>query len=79
MTSDEMDCTECQSQVTEFLHSELGPEIEQKVMAHIANCDHCESHYDVENHFNQILREKCEVKTPEEIIEKIRQRLSEIN
>lgn len=61
-----MDCQETQQHVHEYLHNSLSEAEAQEITAHIANCDHCESHYDMEALVNSVLQEACASDEPTE-------------
>ena len=53
-----VDCEEVKQGVHEYLHSELQEEELTVITAHLANCDSCEQHYDIEVIFNQVIHRK---------------------
>ena len=61
-----MDCQETQQHVHEYLHNSLSEAEAQEITAHSANCDHCESHYDMEALVNSVLQEACAGDEPTE-------------
>jgi len=74
----QLDCEEVKRSVHEYLHSELHePELDS-VTAHLANCDSCEQHYDIEIVFNQVIQRSCDEAPTEELAERVMQRLREI-
>ena len=73
-----LDCEEVKQNVHEYLHSELHePELDS-VTAHLANCDSCEQHYDIEIVFNQVIQRSCDEAPTQELAERVMQRLREI-
>ena len=55
-----VNCEEVKKGVHEYLHSELHEEELEEITAHLANCDSCESHYDIEVIFNQVIQRACD-------------------
>lgn len=78
MSEKQIDCVTCQEQVNEFLQQELTEAELKLITHHIANCDECDAHYNIENTINEMIREKCEVEAPEEVISKIREQLDQL-
>jgi len=74
----QVDCEEVKRNVHEFLHSELQESDLMDITAHIANCDSCEQHYDIEVVFNQVIQRSCDEAPTEELAERVKQRLREI-
>ncbi|MEN9288307.1 MAG: hypothetical protein RLZ88_977 [Actinomycetota bacterium] len=67
-----MDCQETQAHVHEYLSNSLTEEQIEEITAHVANCDHCESHYDMEALVNRVLKEACDNDTPPaEVVDRI--------
>ena len=56
-----LDCDEVKRNVHEYLHSELHEQDLDLVTAHLANCDSCEGHYDIEIVFNQVIQREMSV------------------
>lgn len=74
----QVDCNEVKQSVHEFLHSEMHETEIQAITAHIANCDSCEQHYDIEIVFNQVIQRSCDEAPASELAERVMQRLREI-
>jgi anti-sigma factor (TIGR02949 family) len=74
----QVDCEEVKRNVHEFLHTELQEPDLMDITAHIANCDSCEQHYDIEVVFNQVIQRACDEAPTEELAERVKQRLREI-
>jgi anti-sigma factor (TIGR02949 family) len=74
----QVDCEEVKRNVHEFLHSELQESDLMDITAHIANCDSCEQHYDIEVVFNQVIQRSCDEAPTDELAERVKQRLREI-
>jgi len=65
------DCQETKRHVHEFLHNELSEAEINEVTAHLANCDSCETDYDLENFVNHSIQEVCSEIPPQELAERI--------
>jgi anti-sigma factor (TIGR02949 family) len=50
----------------------------QNITGHIANCDSCEQHYDIELVFNQVIQRSCDEAPASELAERVMKRLREI-
>jgi anti-sigma factor (TIGR02949 family) len=74
----QVDCEEVKRNVHEFLHSEMEENQLQEITSHIANCDSCEQHYDIEVVFNQVIQRSCDEAPTEELAERVKRRLREI-
>jgi anti-sigma factor (TIGR02949 family) len=74
----QVDCEDVKRNVHEFLHSELHEDQLDVITAHIANCDSCEEHYDIEIVFNQVIQRSCDEAPAEELAERVMKRLREI-
>jgi anti-sigma factor, TIGR02949 family len=73
-----VDCEEVRHNVHEFLHSELHEAEIQNITGHIANCDNCEQHYDLEIVFNQVILRACDEAPTSELAGRVMKRLREI-
>lgn len=74
----QVDCEDVKRNVHEFLHSELHEDQLDVITAHIANCDSCEEHYDIEIVFNRVIQRSCDEAPAEELAERVMKRLREI-
>ena len=74
----QLDCEDVKRNVHEFLHSEMHEDELSAITAHIANCDSCEQHYDIEIVFNQVIQRSCDEAPAEELAERVMKRLREI-
>ncbi|HEY7853740.1 MAG TPA: hypothetical protein VIB80_01305 [Aquiluna sp.] len=74
----QVDCEEVKHSVHEFLHSEMHETEIQTITGHIANCDSCEEHYDLEVVFNQVIQRSCDEAPVPELAERVMQRLREV-
>ena len=57
-----MNCREAADRLYEFLDRELTPEDERQVRAHLADCQPCGEHFDVEDAFLRFVRARCRAK-----------------
>jgi anti-sigma factor (TIGR02949 family) len=74
----QLDCDEVKRSVHEYLHSAMHEQELDAVTAHLANCDSCEQHYDIEIVFNQVIQRSCDEAPTSELAERVMQRLREI-
>ncbi len=74
----QVDCEEVKRNVHEFLHAEMEDNQLEQITAHIANCDSCEQHYDIEVVFNQVIQRSCDEAPTAELAERVKNRLREI-
>ena len=74
----QVDCEEVKRNVHEFLHAEMEDNQLEEITAHIANCDSCEQHYDIEVVFNQVIQRSCDEAPTAELAERVKNRLREI-
>ncbi len=74
----QVDCEEVKRNVHEFLHAEMDENQLQDITSHIANCDSCEQHYDIEVVFNQVIQRSCDEAPTAELAERVKNRLREI-
>ena len=74
----QVDCEEVKRSVHEFLHSEMQLEQQEDITAHLANCDSCEEHYDIEIVFNQVIQRSCDEAPAEELAKRVMARLREV-
>jgi len=70
-----VDCEEVKLGVHEYLHSELHEQELETITAHLANCDSCESHYDIEVIFNQVIQRSCDEAPAAELAERVMDRI----
>ena len=75
----EINCEETRRQVNEYLHDELSAQEVQDITAHIANCDSCESNYDFEVLFNNVIKRSCDEAPPKELAQRIIDRIRAID
>ena len=74
----EFDCQETKRHVHEYLHSELSEQEIVDITAHLANCDSCESDYDLENTINGVVERNCSEVPPQELADNIMARIRAI-
>jgi anti-sigma factor (TIGR02949 family) len=74
----EFDCQETKRHVHEFLHSELSVQEIADITVHLANCDSCESDYDLENTINGTIEKHCSEVPPQELADNIMARIRAI-
>jgi anti-sigma factor (TIGR02949 family) len=73
-----VDCEEVKRNVHEFLHAQMQSDQQEDVTAHLANCESCEEHYDIEVVFNQVIQRSCDEAPAEELAQRVMQRLREV-
>ena len=74
----EFDCQETKRHVHEYLHNELSDQELADITAHLANCDSCESAYDLENTINGVIEKHCSEVAPEQLADSIMGRIRAI-
>lgn len=74
----DINCEETKRHVHEFLHSELAEAEITEITAHLANCDSCEKHYDVEVILNQVIQRSCSEEAPADLADKVMARIRDI-
>lgn len=74
----QVDCEEVKRSVHEYLHAEMQSDQTDDITAHLANCDSCEEHYDIEIVFNQVIQRSCDEAPTEELAKRVMQKLREI-
>jgi mycothiol system anti-sigma-R factor len=65
------DCQETKLHVHEYLHNELNEVELREITAHLANCDSCESDYDLEQYVNVSIQDACSEVPPQELAERV--------
>lgn len=73
-----VDCEEVKRSVHEYLHSAMNEQELGVVTAHLANCESCEQHYDIEVVFNQVIQRSCDEAPAPELAERVMKKLREI-
>jgi mycothiol system anti-sigma-R factor len=56
----------------------MQTEQQEDITAHLANCDSCEEHYDIEIVFNQVIQRSCDEAPADELAQRVMQRLREV-
>lgn len=74
----EFDCQETKRHVHEYLHNELSEQELDDITAHLANCDSCESDYDLENTINGVIERNCSEVAPDQLADSIMARIRAI-
>ncbi|MEY4293382.1 MAG: hypothetical protein RIR29_32 [Actinomycetota bacterium] len=74
----EFDCQETKRHVHEYLHNELSEQELVEITAHLANCDSCESDYDLENTINGVIEQHCSEVPPQQLADTIMGRIRAI-
>lgn len=74
----EIDCQETKKHVHEFLQQELSDQEMADITDHLANCDSCESDYDFEVMFNQVIQRSCTEAPPQELADRILLKIREV-
>jgi anti-sigma factor (TIGR02949 family) len=74
----ELDCDEVKRNVHEYIHAELMDLELNTLTSHLANCDSCEEHYDIEVVFNQVILRSCDEVPTEELAQRVMDRLLKI-
>ena len=75
----QVDCEEVKRNVHEYIHSEMHAGDIEAVTAHLANCDSCEEHYDIELVFNQVIQRSCDEAPTSELASRVLNRLRELS
>jgi anti-sigma factor (TIGR02949 family) len=74
----QFDCQETKRHVHEYLHNELTDIEIKDVTDHLANCDSCETDYDLENLINGAIKGACTEVPPAELAQRVLARIREI-
>lgn len=73
-----LDCEDVKRNVHEYIHQELMELELNSLTSHLANCDSCEEHYDIEVVFNQVVLRSCDEAPSEELAKRVMERLIQI-
>lgn len=65
------DCQETKRHVHEFLQQELSEAEMQQITDHLANCDSCDQDYDFEQVFNSAIQRSCTEDSPDELAQRV--------
>jgi anti-sigma factor (TIGR02949 family) len=74
----QVDCEEVKRNVHEYIHAELMDLELNTLTSHLANCDSCEDHYDIEIVINQVILRSCDEVPTKELAERVMNRLMQI-
>jgi anti-sigma factor (TIGR02949 family) len=74
----DFDCQETKRHVHEYLHNELSGQDIDDITAHLANCDSCETDYDLENLINGVIKGACDEAPPAELAQRVMSRIRDI-
>ncbi|SCX09051.1 zf-HC2 domain-containing protein [Candidatus Aquiluna sp. UB-MaderosW2red] len=74
----QVDCDEVKRNVHEYIHAELMDLELNTLTSHLANCDSCEDHYDIEVVLNQVILRSCDEVPTKELAERVMNRLMQI-
>lgn len=69
-------CDKAKAELEEYLHRELSSQDSADVAEHIENCDDCSSEHLVGLALTLKVRQACQEKAPEDLLDAVRQRLS---
>lgn len=69
-------CDKARAELEEYLHRELGEQDFQDITEHLAGCPDCSQEHLVGVILTIRVRQACQEKAPEELLEAIRERLS---
>jgi anti-sigma factor (TIGR02949 family) len=74
----QVDCDEVKRNVHEYIHAELMDLELNSHASHLANCDSCEDHYDIEVVLNQVILRSCDEVPTDEMAQRVMDRLMQI-
>ncbi len=69
-------CDKAKAELEEYLHRELSEQDFQDVTEHLANCEDCTGEHLVGLKLTERVRQACQEKAPEELLNAIRSRLA---
>lgn len=69
------DCQQSKKRVQEYLKNELTESEMKAITEHVATCEQCESEYDFEVLFNSVIQRSCSEAPPEELAERVLQKI----
>ncbi len=75
----EINCEETKRQVHEYLHNELSTQEMEDITEHLAHCDSCESDFDFEVLFNNVVQRSCDEAPPAELAQRIVDRIRQMD
>jgi mycothiol system anti-sigma-R factor len=72
------DCERSLHELYGFLDGELDEERRTAIQRHLDGCQPCAEPYDFEAELRHIIRHKCREQVPDELVEKVRAALAEV-
>jgi anti-sigma factor (TIGR02949 family) len=75
-TAGESECEHALMHLYEYLDSEMTPEDEQRMRAHVAHCSPCLAELSVEDLVKQLVRRSCKERAPETLRLRIHEQLT---
>lgn len=69
-------CDKAKAELEEYLHRELSEQDFKDVSDHLANCDDCTGEHIVGLKLTFKVRQACQEKAPEELLDAVRSRLA---
>ena len=69
-------CDKAKAELEEYLHNELAKQDAADIAEHMANCGDCTDEHDVGIALTLKVRQACQEKAPEELLEAVRRRLA---
>ena len=75
----EINCEETKRKVHEYLHNELSAQEMEDITEHLAHCDSCESDFDFEVLFNNVVQRSCDEAPPAELAQRIVDRIRQMD
>ena len=74
-TGGENECEHALTHLYEYLDSEMTPDDEQRMRAHVAHCSPCLAELSIEELVKKLVRRSCSERAPETLRSRIRQQL----
>jgi len=75
-TAGESECEHARMHLYEYLDSEMTPDDEQRMRAHVAHCSPCLAELSVEDLVKQLVRRSCSERAPDTLRVRIRAQLT---
>ena len=72
------ECQRILSDLALYLDGECGAEVEHVVTSHLTGCPPCMDRADFERRLRTLLADSCKRRAPEDVIARVRARLSEL-
>jgi anti-sigma factor (TIGR02949 family) len=70
-------CDKAKAELEEYIHNELAKKDATDIAEHMANCDDCTGEHLVGIALTLKVRQACQEKAPEELLEAVRSRLAD--